>query len=196
MNPMDDLSRAAAVESLFAVLRGAATEDYVGEPISQLEHALQCAALAEGAGASDDEVLAALFHDLGHLTAPPEAPRMGGLGVLFHETVGAAFLRAHGMDEAVCALVAGHVQAKRYLVATRPAYAAALSPASTGTLAHQGGPMSAAEVAAWDAEPRRDAWLRLRSWDERAKVPGAPVPSLDHYRLRCLARLTGPVTAP
>ena len=168
-------------DRLFERLRLGAGEDYVGEAVTQLEHALQCAALADRAGLDEVEVLAALLHDVGHLDAPASAPRMAELGVVDHEVLGARFLESLGAPERLCRLVAGHVQAKRYLVATRPGYAARLSVASLGTLAFQGGPMSVTEVEAFDADPLRDAYLRLRSYDEAAKVPGARVSDLTTY---------------
>ena len=168
-------------DRLFERLRLGAGEDYVGEAVTQLEHALQCAALADRAGLDEVEVLAALLHDVGHLDAPASAPRMAELGVVDHEHLGARFLESLGAPERLCRLVAGHVQAKRYLVATRPGYAARLSVASLGTLAFQGGPMSVTEVEAFDADPLRDAYLRLRSYDEAAKVPGARVSDLTTY---------------
>jgi predicted HD phosphohydrolase len=74
------------VDALFSVLQGAQEEAYIGEPITQLAHALQCAALAQNQGAPDEMVLGALFHDLGHLIAP-NAPRMDELGVIDHENI-------------------------------------------------------------------------------------------------------------
>src|SRR5205814_3836144 len=136
------------VAAIVDLLRRSAADPYIGEPISQLEHALQTAALASRASADDVTIAAALLHDIGHLCATEDAPRMPGLGVSDHEHVGALFLRDAGFAEDVAALVDGHVAAKRYLVATRPEYAAKLSDASRATLALQGGPMSAAEVAA------------------------------------------------
>jgi predicted HD phosphohydrolase len=179
---------------VMALLAAAAESGYIGEPVSQLDHALQCAASAARAGAPPEEVLAALLHDVGHLCAPAEAPRMADLGVLDHEHLGAAWLRARGVSEVVCALVAGHVEAKRYLVATNPRYAAALSPASAGTLTFQGGPMSPDEVAAFDRDPLRDAKLRVRRWDELGKDPAADVPGLSHYAplLSALSALSAP----
>jgi 2-amino-1-hydroxyethylphosphonate dioxygenase (glycine-forming) len=170
-----------STDEVMALLSLAAGSGYIGEPVSQLEHALQCAAAAERSGAPALEVLAALLHDVGHLCAQGDAPRMAELGVLQHEHLGAAWLRERGLPEVVCALVAGHVEAKRYLVATSPRYAAALSPASTGTLAFQGGPMTPDEVAAFDKDPLRDAKLRVRRWDELGKDPDARVPGLSHY---------------
>ena len=170
-------------DALFERLRAAADEPYIGEPVSQLSHALQCAELASAAEADPDLIVAALFHDIGHLCGDDEgAEPMPGLGVARHEAIGARVLRAAGFSENAAWLVEHHVAAKRYLVATRPEYAAKLSAASRATLVLQGGPMSEAEVAAFEREPRfRDA-LRLRAWDERAKDPSWSGPPLAAYR--------------
>jgi putative nucleotidyltransferase with HDIG domain len=155
--------------------------DYIGEPVSQLEHALQCAALARAARAPAAEVLAALFHDIGHLVAGEGAAEMDGLGIVDHESIGAEWLAALGFGGDVCVLVASHVQAKRYLAARKPGYHERLSEASRGTLRFQGGPMSAAEVAAFEADPLFAAKVRLRSWDEAAKEANRSVPGIESY---------------
>ena len=155
--------------------------EYIGERVSQLEHALQAAELARAAGAPANEILAALLHDLGHLCADEHAPRMDELGVLLHEDIGADRLAELGFGPDVTELVRSHVAAKRYLVATRPGYLERLSEASLMTLRHQGGPMHDAERAAFDADPLRDAKLRIRSWDEQAKVKGLEVSELRSY---------------
>lgn len=178
-----------ALDALRRLFRDAETRDYIGEPVSQAAHALQAASLASDSGAPDAEVLAALLHDLGHLCAPDDAPRMGAHGVERHEEIGADRLAALGFGPDVTELVRGHVAAKRYRVATRPDYAALLSRASTQTLRHQGGPMSPAEVRAFEASPLRDGWLRLRSWDEAAKRAGLVVPGFDAYVDRIRAHL-------
>lgn len=170
------------VDDLFARLRASAEEPYIGEPISQLEHALQCAALARGAGADESTIAAALLHDIGHLCAPDDAERMVELGVVDHEAIGARVVRDVGLPESVAWLVAHHVAAKRYLVATRAEYAAKLSEASKATLVIQGGPMTPDEIAAFEAAPRWKEALRLRAWDEQAKVVGWSGAALDDYR--------------
>ena len=114
---------------------------------------------------------------------------MGGIGVVHHEEVGAAWLAGLGFSADVTELVRGHVEAKRYLVAARSGYAERLSEASVHTLAHQGGPMSPEEQRAFDRDPLREAKLRLRAWDEEAKVPGRETPGLDHYRALLEAHL-------
>jgi 2-amino-1-hydroxyethylphosphonate dioxygenase (glycine-forming) len=168
----------SAVGQVLALLENSARAAYFGEAVTQLEHALQCADLAARAGADNELTVACLLHDVGHLIGVPA----GEVGVPDHDDVGALFLRELGFSERLCALVGSHVDAKRYLTATDPAYGERLSPASVKTLALQGGPMTPAEAAAFAADPLLRDKLRLRSWDEQAKIPGAPVPALETYR--------------
>lgn len=170
-----------AVDLVLTQLARAAKRGYIGEPVSQLEHALQCARLAHDEGGDDLMVAAALLHDLGHLTGSGQQQSMDGLGVREHERVGALFLRSIGMQPAVCELVAGHVSAKRYLVARDPQYAARLSPASVLTLQHQGGPMSEQEATRFERSWAYERLLRLRRYDDAAKVVGKAVPELIYY---------------
>lgn len=167
---------------LLGILQNAASQSYIGEPVSQLEHALQCAHLAKEAQACDEAILAALFHDIGHLCDSPDADRSEQFGVINHSFVGADFLRAYGMSEMVCQLVLGHVQAKRYLTAKDPSYYAKLSEASKATLLLQGGPMPNAELLDFEADPLFETKIQMRFWDEQAKVPYLVVPELSAYR--------------
>lgn len=169
-------------EKALAILREAGTSDYIGENVTQLEHSLQAAHFAQRSGATEVEILAALFHDIGHLCAPSDAPQMSGLGVVDHENIGARFLLNLGFSPQVAELVAAHVSVKRYLVAKNPAYAARLSEASAGTLRHQGGPMSPEEADAFERDPAFRSKVRVRQWDEMAKVPAMEVASLESYR--------------
>ena len=68
----------------------------------------------------------------------------------------------------VAHLVGAHVDAKRYLVATDPAYRARLSPRSVETLAEQGDQLDESAVAVLRADSDLDAILALRRADERA----------------------------
>jgi len=171
----------SSVEAVLDVLAASEGSDYIGEEVNQLEHALQCAHFARSAGASRELVLAALMHDIGHLI-DPGAPSMDGLGVIEHERLGADFLRRHGFSETLVRLVEGHVQAKRYLTLTKPAYAKRLSDASRGTLEWQGGPMSEVEASAFESDPLFKPILALRTWDERAKERELEVWGLESYR--------------
>jgi predicted HD phosphohydrolase len=157
---------------LFDILRTGDGWFDSGEPVDELAHALQTAGLALAAGADDQLVAAAALHDVGRL--PRLAARFPHRP---HEVVGAhacggVFGKRAGW------LIAAHVPAKRYLVATDPEYAARLSAVSRQSLADQGGPLRAEQIAAFDRNPwARDA-VRLRRWDDLAKVPGAATPPL------------------
>ena len=180
MNTTDAAATQSSVEVLLAPLRASVDMDYIGEPISQLEHALQCAHWAEKTGADEEVILAALFHDVGHLL-DESAPQMDGLGVMEHETLGKVFLETHGCSSRMGRLVESHVQAKRYLCYRHPRYYARLSDASRGTLEWQGGPMSTEEATTFESDPDFKVILALRSWDERAKDPDLQVKQLDAY---------------
>ena len=168
---------------LLAWLERGDRRGYIGEPVSQLEHALQCAAAAENASAPDTAVIAALFHDVGHLRGAG-GPEMDGLGVLDHEGIGARLLHEAGCAPGVVELVENHVAAKRYLCFRDAAYMQRLSEASRGTLEFQGGPMSEGEARRFEAMPNWRWMLALRSWDDRAKDPRANPPALDTYHQR------------
>lgn len=169
-----------SIEDLLAPLRGPDAEAHYAEAVSQREHALQCAALAAADGASDAVIAAALLHDIGHLLGAEagegEAPRVDHR----HEDIGARHLR-QWFGPSVTAPVALHVDAKRYLCATEDGYHAALSSASVRSLELQGGPMSPAEVVAFEQRPHWQAAVAVRRWDDLAKVPGAATPSLDDF---------------
>ena len=151
------------------------------EPVTALEHALQCAQLAEFAHAEPALVVASLLHDVGHFVSP------GDLGWKTtddvddrHEVRAAAVLAPH-FDAGVVEPVRLHVEAKRYLTAVDPSYLASLSPASSHSLSLQGGPMAVAERRRFELQPYADEAVLLRRWDELAKEPGRFTPSLEYY---------------
>lgn len=156
--------------------------DYIGEPVSQLEHMCQSAQLAEAEGYSEEVILAAFFHDIGHLYEHfmPVA-YMGGYGVVDHEKLGADFLRQKGFSERVCKLVQSHVEAKRYLTFKFPDYYDQLSEASRRTLEFQGGVMSVEEALLFEEDPDAELILALRKWDEAAKLENISLPDLSKY---------------
>ncbi len=153
---------------------------YDGEPVTQIEHALQTAARAEDEGALPALVSAALLHDLGHLLNDQgETPTMRGVDDL-HQYAALPFLRGLFPDD-VLVPIRLHVDAKRYLCATRDAYYEALSADSKRSLVLQGGIFAPEEAAAFIAQPfARDA-VRVRLWDDLAKVEGAATPPLAHF---------------
>jgi gamma-butyrobetaine dioxygenase len=163
--------------------------EYLGEPVTQAQHMLQAAALAEGAGAGPELVAAALLHDVGHFTGAVSGHQpMSGTDNR-HGDQGADWL-AQWFGPGVTEPVRLHVAAKRYLCAVEPGYFGGLSEASVYTLRLQGGPMTPAEGAEFEASPWCQAALRLRRWDDAAKDPKAIVPAFGYYQrlLRQLAR--------
>ncbi|HUD51097.1 phosphonate degradation HD-domain oxygenase, partial [Parvibaculum sp.] len=175
--------------SLFAELEDIyvhrAHRQYGLEDISQLQHALQAAALAEAQGEPPAFVLAALLHDVGHMIHKlGENPAGQGIDDR-HEILGAKWL-AKRMPKAVSEPVRLHVEAKRYLCAVDPDYMAQLAPDSVLSLKLQGGPMNAEEAARFRDLPFAEDALRLRRLDEAAKDPHVETPPVSHF-LRHLA---------
>lgn len=158
---------------------------YDGEGISQMEHAWQCGQLARNAGATPALQLASWLHDIGHLMSSLQGtPSLNGFDDV-HETVGAGVLLSlWGPD--VAEPVRLHVQAKRYLVSTAPAYLEKLSPDSLRSLALQGGPMSKHECADFKSTRFAKDAQRLRAWDDLGKrrgwFDGGPQAALDELR--------------
>lgn len=165
-------------------------EDYIGEPVSQVEHMCQCATLAEKEGYGEEVVLAAFFHDIGHLCEHIMPVRqMDGYGVVDHEKLGAEFLRSLGFSEDIASLIRNHVQAKRYLTHRYESYYNQLSEASKKTLEFQGGRMSNEEAALFEADKLFDLHIRLRQWDEKAKLENKPLPPLEKFERMMIAHL-------
>lgn len=151
-------------------------EDYIGEPVSQLEHMYQMALLAEAAGFEEEVILAAFFHDIGHLVATTGSyTSMDGYGAMSHETIGAEYLRRKGFSEKLIELVESHVVAKRYLTFRYPEYLRQLSDASRKTLQIQGGMMTADEAREFERDPLFELKVQFRKWDDEAKITGSPI---------------------
>ncbi|QNP47510.1 phosphonate degradation HD-domain oxygenase [Diaphorobacter aerolatus] len=153
---------------------------YDGEPVTQLEHALQSAHLAEQSGAASPLIAAALLHDLGHLLHDMQgSPTAHGVDDV-HQYRCIPFLRGL-VGEATLAPIRLHVDAKRYLCLHEPGYLASLSADSVRSLRLQGGVFTEEQAQAFAARPfARDA-LALRRWDDLAKTANARVPELAHF---------------
>ena len=155
-------------------------EQYTGEPVTQLQHALQSGFLGEQAGASDELVTAAFLHDLGHMLHDlGETPSIHGVDDV-HQYRVLPFLRGLFPDSVINA-IQRHVDAKRYLCATRPEYHDSLSDDSKRSLKLQGGIFSEGEAAAFIAEDGAKDAVQLRLWDDLAKQPDLQTPGLSHY---------------
>jgi phosphonate degradation associated HDIG domain protein len=175
------------IEHLFARHGGA---QYSGEPVTQLEHALQTAHFAEQS-ADDALVTAALLHDLGHLLNDQgETPTLRGIDDT-HQYFALPFLRGLFPD-AVLDAIKLHVDAKRYLCQADGGYHAKLSADSKRSLALQGGVFDASEAAAFLARPGAHDAVLLRQWDDRAKQPDLATPPLAHFLARAAACAIAP----
>lgn len=154
--------------------------EYSGEGVTQLEHALQSAQLAEGEGAPLELVAAALLHDLGHLlNLQGETPTARGIDDQ-HQYFAIPFLRPL-FRAAVIEPIRLHVDAKRALCALEPEYYERLSEDSKRSLTLQGGIFSREQLKEFVARPHADEAMRVRRWDDAAKVAGATTPRLKHY---------------
>ncbi|CAK7212753.1 hypothetical protein SBRCBS47491_001573 [Sporothrix bragantina] len=200
-----DRTPEAVADYIVSVLTASENTPYIGEPISQLQHSLQCAARAADTVPPVDEAthVAALLHDIGQYAPAKDLRTLAGgkiqnlggqqtsqsVGRVGHETLGAQFLLALGFSEKVARLVESHVAAKRYLCAVDPAYMAKLSDASKKSLAYQGGPMSDEERGAFAAAEWCQEKCQLRCWDDEAKVEGLEVRDIASWRPALLRQL-------
>lgn len=167
------------LDELFDLLHQRGHEQYDGEAVSHLAHALQCATLALRAQAGDALVTAALLHDIGHLVHGRRGtPSAEGLDD-WHEVLGAEVL-APLFPATVSEPVRLHVRAKRALAAN-PGYRQVLSADSQRSLALQGGPMGTAEAQLFLQCAHADAAIRLRRWDDAAKSPRLATPPLEQF---------------
>lgn len=154
------------------------SRDYIGESISQIEHACQAAYLAEQDKSSLELIIAAFLHDIGHLIECVNS--MNGLGEVNHENIGADYLRDCGFPESVYTPVRNHVKSKRYLIYKNKEYQ--LSPASVQTLVLQGGVMLSEEANQFEQEPYFKESLQLRIYDDQAKIIDTVTPDIDYYQ--------------
>lgn len=165
--------------------RGAA--QYGGEAVTQLDHALQCARLAEEAGAPPELAIACLLHDLGHLLAA-KSTATGSDDI--HQYLAIPFLRDLFPDS-VLEPIRLHVDAKRYLCYAEPGYWGSLSPASKRSLELQGGPFDTQGARDFLAQPHADDAILLRKFDDLAKDPAKAAPALSRYERLLRACATG-----
>jgi len=160
--------------------------DYIGEPVSQIEHMCQSAQLAADAKAEEDVILAAFLHDIGHLCAiayPQQKLNNTNIyGVINHEQLGADFLSSKGFSSNIINMVSNHVNAKRYLTYKFPEYFFQLSDASKETLQIQGGQMTLTEAMTFEADLLFNDYIILRRWDEQAKAVYKPLLDLSIYK--------------
>ncbi len=160
--------------------------EYYGENVSQYEHAAQAAILAKKQGYDEEVQIAAFLHDIGHLfPAQKEEELMEVYGRKDHESLAADWLRERGFSEKIAILVENHVNAKRYLTYIDEDYYEALSEASKQTLLFQGGRMTANEAKDFEQNPYFELIIKMRRWDEAAKIEDIELPDLDCFLNIC-----------
>lgn len=170
------------VNLLFAYMekRG---QTFYDEVVTQLEHALQCAALAKQNNASVTLIAGALLHDIGHFILDEHNAEFAFLDIdLNHEEIGADYMEPFFPD-AVTTPIRLHVPAKRYLCTVDDTYHAGLSEASKKSLIVQGGVMSDSEKDSFKQIPHYEDALTLRRWDDLAKEKGIETAGLESYRM-------------
>lgn len=173
--------KAQSIDAVLGLYERRAHEQY-DEEISQLDHALQTAALAVDAGAPEELVVAALLHDVGHLIELDGGTEVSpGQTDDHHESQGAKYLSGLFPTE-VTFPIALHVRAKRYLCAVDAAYYAGLSAGSKLSLELQGGAFEQGELSAFEQLTGAKAAVALRRWDDRGKVDGLDVAPIEAYR--------------
>lgn len=188
---MEILIATEIAEEIIHLLLSNGGSEYIGEPVTKLEHMVQSAEIAAEKGLTEDLIIAALLHDIGHICEPTTTLNdMEGLGLHDHELLGGTFLQARGFSEKVIQSVAMHVPAKRYLCFKFPEYLGLLSSASLKTLNMQGGPMSQKEAEIFEQNPYMNDILTIRRIDEEAKVPNKPLPeSFEPYKQMIIRHL-------
>ena len=188
---MERVIAAEIAEEVINLLFSNVGSEYIGEPVTKLEHMVQSAEIAEEMGLREDLVLAALLHDIGHICEPTtESNNMGGLGLQDHEFIGATFLQSRGFSDIVIQSVALQVAAKRYLCYKYPEYLAMLSDASLQTLAFQGGSMTESEAIVFEQNPYLNEIIAVRRIDEQAKIANKALPeSFDIYKQMMIRHL-------
>lgn len=174
-----------SIKNLFDRLAIRGSGAYGLSAVTQLEHALQSAALAAELELGDEMIIAALFHDVGHLVVEQDID-LASQGIDDrHEEASASVLQPL-FGERVSEPVRLHVASKRYLCSTESDYYAKLAEDSRISLKLQGGLMSATEQAEFESNPHYKMGLELRRIDDKAKVPERKIPPIEHYRATAL----------
>lgn len=168
------------IDDILEILVSRGNEQYGMEAVSQLEHALQCAVLAEKANATPELIIASLLHDFGHLIHNlGENAAEKGIDDR-HEYRALGYLNQI-FSLAVTEPIRMHVDAKRYLCAVDNNYWDSLSTASKVSLELQGGIYSPTEAREFINQPYAKDAVKLRIWDDLAKVKDLATPGIEYF---------------
>ncbi len=179
------------INQIFHLYEKYGNQEY-GEAVTQIEHMSQSAELAAKDGFDEEIILAAFFHDIGHFLKPQGTnDNMEGYGTQNHEDLGADYLRKIGFSEKMALLVGSHVAAKRYLTFKFPDYYHSLSEASKITLKYQGGQMKEMEALQFEKDDWFHLYIKMREWDDKAKIVGFKVPEIQKYKNMCIKLVKG-----
>jgi len=170
----------SVTKEIITVFKDFGNKDYIGEKITQIEHAIQAAMLAEKDGYGDEIIVAALLHDIGHLVQHKNT--MDKWGAKHHEIIGAEYLKSLNFPELTINLVKDHVDTKRYLVTKNKEYYNSLSEASRNTLTYQGGSMNKEELYKFENKKHFTLNLKLRQWDDSAKIVDMKINEIEYYK--------------
>lgn len=169
------------IQEIFDLYSSFGSQEY-GERVTMLMHMMQAALWAEKKEYSNEMIVAAFLHDIGHFFENEE--KMGKFGTMDHGDLGGKYLKSKGFPNIIQKLVASHVETKRYLVATEPMYWGELSAASKQTLIYQGGPMSESEIKEFENEEYMNEFIKIRRLDDLAKDFEMKVDLLDLERMK------------
>ena len=183
------MSSLEKINEIFFLYEKYGKYDYIGEEISQLEHMIQAAMLAEEDGQPEFVILAALFHDIGHLVVLDTCDEKDNLGAKNHEHIGSLFLSNQGIPEPIPHLVKSHVLAKRFLVSVQNFYYDTLSLSSQLTLKQQGGKLSEMECKSFKSHHLYNEMVKIRLYDDNAKVKDKRLKPLEYYKQMCIKYL-------
>ena len=174
---------------IFSYYKKYGNKDYIGENVSQLQHAIQSGEVAKLNNSDTNMILAAFLHDIGHLIGFENEETMGGYGVKDHETIGADFLGKLGFSKEITDPIRYHVMAKRYLISKDKSYSNKLSDASKQTFFYQGGILSDEEITEFEKKEYFNRIIQLRKIDDNAKNVKLKDNRYDYYYNLCLSKV-------
>ena len=169
-----------SAEDIINLFAEKGSQMYGAEAVTQLQHALQCATLAEEACKSNEMITACLLHDLGHLIHDL-GDDAGERGIDDLHEYRALSMLGTLFEPAVTEPIRLHVAAKRYLCAVNTDYWKNLSDASKRSLELQGGMFSLEAASGFIRQPHAECAVQLRLYDDQAKVVNKLTPDFNHF---------------